>query len=86
MAETRDDARKLFDRALVRFESKYPGAMERLRKDREELLESAQKSWKRIQDLFAAPRGQQREVQGQRTGTGSVRQERGLMPYTRFVQ
>ena len=38
MAETRDDAHKAFDRALVRFESKYPGAMERLRKDREELL------------------------------------------------
>jgi len=38
MAETQDDAHKAFDRALVRFESKYPGAMERLRKDREELL------------------------------------------------
>ena len=38
MAETRDDAHKSFDRALVRFESKYPGAMERLLKDREELL------------------------------------------------
>jgi transposase-like protein len=38
MAETRDDAHKAFDRALVRFESKYPGAMERLRKDREGLL------------------------------------------------
>jgi hypothetical protein len=36
--ETRDEAHKAFDRALVRFESKYPGAMERLRKDREELL------------------------------------------------
>jgi len=38
MAETQDEAHKAFDRALVRFESKYPGAMERLRKDREELL------------------------------------------------
>ena len=38
MAETRADAHKAFDRILVRFESKYPGAMERLRKDREELL------------------------------------------------
>jgi transposase-like protein len=38
MAETQDDAHKAFDRALVRFEPKYPGAMERLRKDREELL------------------------------------------------
>ena len=38
MAETRADAHKAFDRTLVRFESKYPGAMERLRKDREELL------------------------------------------------
>ena len=38
MAETRDDAHKAFDRAMVRFGSKYPGAMERLRKDREELL------------------------------------------------
>jgi len=38
MAETQDDAQKAFDRALVRFEPKYPGAMERLRKDREELL------------------------------------------------
>jgi len=38
MAETRDDGHKDFDRALVRFESKYPGAMERLRKDRDELL------------------------------------------------
>ena len=38
MAETWDDAHKAFDRALVRFESKYPGAMERLRKDRDELL------------------------------------------------
>jgi transposase-like protein len=48
MAETQDDAHKALDRALVRFESKYPGAMERLRKDRDELLESAQKNWKRI--------------------------------------
>jgi len=48
MAETRNDAHKAFDRALVRFGSKYPGAMERLRKGREELLESAQKNWKRI--------------------------------------
>jgi transposase-like protein len=38
MAETQDEAHKAFDRALVRFEPKYPGAMERLRKDREELL------------------------------------------------
>jgi len=38
MAETRADAHKAFDRTLVRFESKYPGAMERLRKDREALL------------------------------------------------
>jgi transposase-like protein len=38
MAETQDEAHKAFDRALVRFESKYPGAMEQLRKDREELL------------------------------------------------
>lgn len=38
MAETRDSAHKAFDRAMVRFGSKYPGAMERLRKDREELL------------------------------------------------
>lgn len=38
MAETQDEAHKAFDRALARFESKYPGAMERLRKDREELL------------------------------------------------
>lgn len=38
MAETRDDALKAFDRALIRFEAKYPGAMERLRKDRDELL------------------------------------------------
>jgi len=38
MAETRDEAHKAFDQALVRFEAKYPGAMERLRKDREELL------------------------------------------------
>lgn len=38
MAETRDDAHKAFELAMVRFGSKYPGAMERLRKDREELL------------------------------------------------
>ena len=38
LAETRKEADKAFDRALVRFESKYPGAMERLRKDRNELL------------------------------------------------
>lgn len=38
MAETRDGAYKAFDRALVRFGSKYSGAMERLRKDRDELL------------------------------------------------
>ena len=35
MAETRDEAYKAFDRAMVRFGAKYPGAMERLRKDRE---------------------------------------------------
>lgn len=38
MAETRDEAYQAFDRTLVRFEAKYPGAMERLRKDRDELL------------------------------------------------
>lgn len=38
MAETRDEAHKAFNRALVRFEAKYPGAMARLRKDREALL------------------------------------------------
>ena len=38
MAETRDEAYRAFDRTLVRFEAKYPGAMERLRKDRDELL------------------------------------------------
>jgi len=38
MAATREEAHKAYDRALVRFESKYPGAMSRLRKDRDELL------------------------------------------------
>ena len=38
MAETRKDAYEAFDRTLIRFEGKYPGAMERLRKDRDELL------------------------------------------------
>ena len=38
MAQTRDEAYKAFDRALARFGAKYPGAMEKLRKDREELL------------------------------------------------
>ncbi len=36
--ETRDEAYQAFDRTLTRFEAKYPGAMERLRKDRDELL------------------------------------------------
>lgn len=38
MAETREEAYKAFDRTLVRFEAKYPGAMDKLRKDRDELL------------------------------------------------
>lgn len=38
MAETRDEAHTAFDRILVRFEAKYPKAMEKLTKDREELL------------------------------------------------
>ena len=38
MAETREEACEAFDRALARFEGKYPGAMGRLRKDRDELL------------------------------------------------
>ena len=38
MAETRQDALDAYQRALVRFKGKYPGAMERLRKDKEELL------------------------------------------------
>ena len=38
MAETRDDAHKAFDRILVRFEAKYPKAMAKLTKDRDELL------------------------------------------------
>ena len=38
MAATCEEAHKAYDRALVRFESKYPGAMARLRKDRDELL------------------------------------------------
>ncbi len=37
ISETHDGAYKAFDRALVRFGSKYYGAMERLRKDRDEL-------------------------------------------------
>ena len=36
MAETRQDALDAYQRALVRFKGKYPGAMERLRKDKEE--------------------------------------------------
>ena len=38
MAQARDEAYKTFDRALPRFGAKYPGAMEKLRKDRKELL------------------------------------------------
>jgi transposase-like protein len=38
MAETRDAAKVAFDRALTRFSSKYPKAMDCLAKDREELL------------------------------------------------
>lgn len=38
MAETREDANKAFDRTLTRFQAKYPGAMDKLVKDREELL------------------------------------------------
>ena len=38
MAETREDANKAFDRTVTRFQAKYPGAMEKLVKDREELL------------------------------------------------
>jgi transposase-like protein len=38
MAETRAEAHTAFDRILVRFEAKYPKAMEKLTKDREELL------------------------------------------------
>jgi transposase-like protein len=38
MAETRQDALYAYQRALVRFKGKYPGAMERLRRDKEELL------------------------------------------------
>ncbi|HEH9402224.1 TPA: IS256 family transposase [Aeromonas sobria] len=38
MAETREDANKAFDRTLTRFQAKYPGAMEKLVKDRDELL------------------------------------------------
>ncbi|BBT67280.1 IS256 family transposase [Aeromonas caviae] len=38
MAETREDAHKAFDRTLTRFEAKYPGAMDKLVKDRDELL------------------------------------------------
>lgn len=38
MAETRKDAYKAFDNALERFGAKYSGAMECLKKDKEELL------------------------------------------------
>ena len=38
MAETREDANKAFDRTVTRFQAKYPGAMDKLVKDREELL------------------------------------------------
>lgn len=38
MAETREDANKAFDRTVTRFQTKYPGAMEKLVKDRDELL------------------------------------------------
>jgi len=38
MAATPEEAHKAYDRALVRFESKYTGAMDRLRKDLDELL------------------------------------------------
>jgi transposase-like protein len=38
MAETREDANKAFDRTVTRFQAKYPGAMEKLVKDRDELL------------------------------------------------
>ena len=38
MAETRQDALDAYQRALVRFKGKYPGAMERLRNDQEEWL------------------------------------------------
>jgi transposase-like protein len=38
MAETREDARKAFDRTLNRFQAKYPKAMDCLAKDREALL------------------------------------------------
>src|SRR5690606_20286808 len=37
-AETRHDAYKAFDNALNRFEAKYPGAMECLKKDRASML------------------------------------------------
>ena len=38
MAETRDEAHKIFNRTLKRFEAKYPKAMACLAKDRDELL------------------------------------------------
>lgn len=38
MAETRDEAHTAFERILVRFDAKYPKAMQKLKKDREELL------------------------------------------------
>ncbi|WP_447835571.1 transposase [Aeromonas salmonicida] len=37
-AETREDAHKAFDPTLPRFQAKYPGAMDKLVKDRDELL------------------------------------------------
>ena len=37
-AETRDNAFKAFDKAVKRFESKYPGAMECLKKDKASML------------------------------------------------
>lgn len=38
MAETREDANKAFDRTVTGFQAKSPGAMEKLVKDRDELL------------------------------------------------
>ena len=38
MAETRDAAHQAFDQCITRFGSKYPGAMECLAKDREQML------------------------------------------------
>lgn len=48
MAETCKSAKSAFDRTLRPFEAKYPKAMDCLAKDRSELLESAQMSWRRI--------------------------------------